>query len=69
VILLTGATGTAGSFVAKEFVRQRAPVRILLRNRQRRRGSKKSRLLRLSRATCRNRTAWERPSMASIESS
>ena len=33
MILLTGATGSAGSFVANEFVRQRVPVRILVRNR------------------------------------
>ena len=33
MILLTGATGTAGSFIANEFVRQRVPVRILVRNR------------------------------------
>jgi uncharacterized protein YbjT (DUF2867 family) len=33
VILLTGATGTAGSFIANEFVRERVPVRILVRNR------------------------------------
>jgi len=33
MILLTGATGTAGSFIANEFVRQREPVRILVRDR------------------------------------
>jgi uncharacterized protein YbjT (DUF2867 family) len=33
MILLTGATGTAGSFIAREFVRQREPVRILVRDR------------------------------------
>jgi uncharacterized protein YbjT (DUF2867 family) len=33
MILLTGATGTAGSFIANEFARQREPVRILVRNR------------------------------------
>jgi uncharacterized protein YbjT (DUF2867 family) len=33
MILLTGATGTAGSFIANEFVRERVPVRILVRNR------------------------------------
>jgi uncharacterized protein YbjT (DUF2867 family) len=33
MILLTGATGLAGSFIANEFVRQRQPVRILVRNR------------------------------------
>ena len=32
MILLTGATGLAGSFIANEFVRQREPVRILVRN-------------------------------------
>ena len=33
MILLTGATGSAGSFIANEFVRERVPVRILVRNR------------------------------------
>jgi uncharacterized protein YbjT (DUF2867 family) len=33
MILLTGATGIAGSFIANEFARQRDPVRILVRNR------------------------------------
>jgi len=33
MILLTGATGTAGSFVANEFVRAREPVRIVVRDR------------------------------------
>jgi uncharacterized protein YbjT (DUF2867 family) len=33
MILLTGATGTAGSFIANEFVRHRVPVRILVRDR------------------------------------
>ena len=33
MILLTGATGPAGSFIANEFVRQREPVRILVRDR------------------------------------
>ena len=33
MIILTGATGTAGSFIANEFVRERVPVRILVRNR------------------------------------
>jgi uncharacterized protein YbjT (DUF2867 family) len=33
MILLTGATGSAGSFIANEFVRQRQPVRVLVRNR------------------------------------
>jgi uncharacterized protein YbjT (DUF2867 family) len=33
MILLTGATGVAGSFIANEFVRQREPVRMLVRNR------------------------------------
>jgi uncharacterized protein YbjT (DUF2867 family) len=33
MILLTGATGSAGSFIAAEFVRERVPVRILVRNR------------------------------------
>ena len=33
MILLTGATGLAGSFIANEFVRRREPVRILVRDR------------------------------------
>jgi uncharacterized protein YbjT (DUF2867 family) len=33
MILLTGATGSAGSFISNEFVRQRQPVRVLVRNR------------------------------------
>jgi nucleoside-diphosphate-sugar epimerase len=33
MLLLTGATGVAGSFIANEFVRQRDPVRILVRDR------------------------------------
>jgi uncharacterized protein YbjT (DUF2867 family) len=33
MILLTGATGTAGSLIANEFVRERVPARILVRNR------------------------------------
>jgi uncharacterized protein YbjT (DUF2867 family) len=33
MILLTGATGAAGSFIANEFMVQREPVRILVRNR------------------------------------
>jgi uncharacterized protein YbjT (DUF2867 family) len=33
MILLTGATGTAGSFIVDEFVKQKAPVRVLARNR------------------------------------
>ena len=33
MILLTGATGLAGSFITDEFVRERVPVRILVRNR------------------------------------
>lgn len=32
MILLTGATGTAGAFIANEFVQKREPVRILVRN-------------------------------------
>ena len=34
MILLTGATGSAGSFIANEFVRQREPLRMLVRNRE-----------------------------------
>jgi uncharacterized protein YbjT (DUF2867 family) len=33
MILLTGATGMAGSHIAKEFVEQREPVRVLVRDR------------------------------------
>jgi len=33
MILLTGATGSAGSFIANEFVEQGVPVRILVRDR------------------------------------
>jgi len=33
MLLLTGATGAAGSFIANEFVRQQVPVRILVRDR------------------------------------
>lgn len=33
MLLLTGATGTAGSFIANEFVRRREPVRVLVRDR------------------------------------
>lgn len=32
MILLTGATGASGSFIANEFVEQRVPVRILVRD-------------------------------------
>jgi uncharacterized protein YbjT (DUF2867 family) len=32
MLLLTGATGTAGSFIANEFADQRVPVRILVRD-------------------------------------
>jgi len=33
MILLTGATGTAGSFIANEFVQRKEPIRILVRDR------------------------------------
>lgn len=39
--LLTGATGTAGSFIVDEFVRQREPVRVLVRNRKKAAGLEK----------------------------
>jgi uncharacterized protein YbjT (DUF2867 family) len=42
MILLTGATGTAGSFIANEFVRERVPVRILVRNRAKAAGLEKA---------------------------
>jgi uncharacterized protein YbjT (DUF2867 family) len=42
MILLTGATGLAGSFIADEFVRQREPVRILVRNRAKAAGLEKN---------------------------
>jgi nucleoside-diphosphate-sugar epimerase len=38
MILLTGATGLAGSFITDEFVRERVPVRILVRNRAKAKG-------------------------------
>ena len=41
MILLTGATGVAGSFIANEFVRQREPVRILVRDRAKATGFEK----------------------------
>ena len=41
MILLTGATGTAGSFIANEFVRERVPVRILVRHRAKAAGLEK----------------------------
>jgi uncharacterized protein YbjT (DUF2867 family) len=41
MILLTGATGTAGSFITNEFVRQRVPVRILVRDRAKAAGLEK----------------------------
>jgi nucleoside-diphosphate-sugar epimerase len=41
MILLTGATGSAGSFIANEFVRERVPVRILVRNRAKATGFEK----------------------------
>jgi uncharacterized protein YbjT (DUF2867 family) len=41
MILLTGATGVAGSFIANEFVRQREPVRILVRDRAKATGLEK----------------------------
>lgn len=34
MLLLTGATGQAGSYIAREFIRQGVPVRLLVRNRQ-----------------------------------
>ena len=34
MILLTGATGAAGSFIVNEFVRQREHVRVLVRDRK-----------------------------------
>jgi len=41
MILLTGATGSAGSFIANEFVREREPVRILVRDRAKAAGLEK----------------------------
>src|SRR5262249_40984389 len=38
MLLLAGATGSAGSFIAKEFVQERVPVRVLVRNRAKARG-------------------------------
>jgi uncharacterized protein YbjT (DUF2867 family) len=42
MILLTGATGLAGSFITDEFVRERVPVRILVRNKAKARGLEKA---------------------------
>src|SRR5215468_4275455 len=42
MILLTGATGLAGSFIIDEFVRERVPVRILVRNKAKARGLEKA---------------------------
>src|SRR6516164_8834466 len=42
MILLTGATGLAGSFITDEFVRERVPVRILVRNEAKARGLEKA---------------------------
>src|SRR5215472_12416266 len=42
MILLTGATGLAGSFITDEFVRERVPVRILVRDRAKARGLEKA---------------------------
>src|SRR5215475_759408 len=42
MILLTGATGLAGSFITDEFARERVPVRILVRNRAKARGLEKA---------------------------
>ena len=41
-VLLTGATGSAGSFIIDEFVRARVPVRILVRNRAKASGLEKA---------------------------
>jgi uncharacterized protein YbjT (DUF2867 family) len=41
MLLLTGATGSVGSFIAKEFVQQRVPVRVLVRNRAKATGLEK----------------------------
>src|SRR5215470_4156615 len=41
MLLLTGATGSAGSFIAKEFVQERVPVRVLVRNRAKATGLEK----------------------------
>jgi uncharacterized protein YbjT (DUF2867 family) len=60
MILLTGATGTAGSFIAKEFMEQREPVRILVRNRAKANWFEKYRLLKSSRAICLVGAAWHR---------
>ena len=65
MILLTGATGTAGSFIASEFVRGRVPVRIMVRNRAKAAELEKSQPLKLSRAICLDPAPWERFSTAS----
>ena len=41
MILLTGATGSAGSLIANEFVRQREPLRVLVRDRAKATGLEK----------------------------
>src|SRR5215813_8391551 len=41
MLLLTGATGSAGSFIAKEFAQQRVPLRVLVRNRAKSTGLEK----------------------------
>jgi uncharacterized protein YbjT (DUF2867 family) len=41
MLLLTGATGSAGSFIANEFVQHRVPVRVLVRNRAKAAGLEK----------------------------
>ena len=61
MILLTGATGTAGSFIANEFVREgEYPYGYWSGIERRRRGLKKFRPLKLSRAICPNGAPWVR---------
>src|SRR5262252_7762512 len=47
MILLTGATGLAGSFITDEFVRERVPVRILVRNRAKAKGFERAPTVRI----------------------
>ena len=67
MLLLTGATGLAGSFIANEFVRCREPVRILVRNRAKAKGLEK--VPKSSTAICLEGAAWDRLWTASIEPS
>jgi uncharacterized protein YbjT (DUF2867 family) len=62
MILLTGATGSGGSFIANEFVRQRVPVRILVRDRAKATGLEKVPTVEIVEGDMSRRTASCRPS-------